>query len=86
LYIYVRNNAAHQRTLPATGERKAGKRKSAIAHNQLQKKRAESQPFGAPRNDGGRSFSTKERLPVYTEEAKKTAFFEENDAFFAPFR
>jgi hypothetical protein len=45
------------------------------------KKRAQSQPSGAPSNDGGRSFSTGER-PVF-HQAGKVMIFEEKGSFFA---
>ena len=46
------------------------------------KKRTESRPSGAPRNDGGRSFSTKERLVVNQKSQRKVAVFQEKSAFF----
>ena len=49
------------------------------------KKRARSQPSGPPRNDGGRSFSTKERLAASTEGTRKAPISSENDAFRATF-
>jgi hypothetical protein len=45
------------------------------------KKRAESQPSGAPENDGGRSFSTRERLFDCTRDVQKRAIFREKDAY-----
>jgi len=47
------------------------------------KKRAQSQPSGAPWNDGKRSFSTKERLPVWTKKEGKEPIFREKDIFYA---
>ena len=49
--------------LPAAGEKKAGKRKTAKAYDKAQKRGA-YQPSGTPWNDGGRSFFTKEHLAV----------------------
>jgi len=42
-----------------------------------------SQPSGAPWNDGKRSFSTKERLPVWTKKEGKEPIFREKDIFYA---
>ena len=53
--------AAQRCALPAAGENKNRKRETAKAQKQFQK-RAESQPSGAPRNDGERSFSTRETV------------------------
>ena len=37
--------------------------------------------LGAPRNDGGRSFSTKERLAICTNDGRKIPIFREKNAF-----
>jgi hypothetical protein len=47
---------------------------------------AESHTSGTPRNDGGRSFSTKERLAVWTEDRQKVTIFRKKDAFLTSFR
>ena len=44
--------------------------------------RAESPASSASRNDGGRSFSTKERLVIYQKRQRNAAIFEEKSAFF----
>jgi len=45
-----------------------------------------AQPSGAPWNDGGRSFSTKERLSVCIRETRKVAIFVEKGVNFALFK
>jgi len=46
-------------------------------------KRADSHQSGAPSNDGRRSFSTKERLAVWTKNGQKLTILQEKDAIFA---
>ena len=62
------------------GEKQAWKRKTAKAQKQLEK-RAESQPSGAPWNDGGSSFSTKERLVVRPKNMQKVTIFSKKTHF-----
>jgi hypothetical protein len=45
------------------------------------KKRGAYQPSGAPWNDGGRSFFTKEHLAVQTEDGRKWRFFKKKALF-----
>jgi hypothetical protein len=47
------------------------------------KKRGAYPKSGAPRNDGERSFSTKERLAAWTKDGQKVPIFREKDAFWA---
>jgi hypothetical protein len=43
---------------------------------------AESHLSSAPRNDGGRSFSTRERLATEAEKMQKTSIFQKKAHFF----
>jgi len=48
----------------------------------LSKNAAPYPPSSAPRNDGGQSFSTRERLATEAEKMQKTVIFQKKGSFF----
>ena len=65
------------------GVASAWEQKKLEARKMLAVGAADSQPSGAPSNDGERSFFTEERLVGYAENMQKVAIFQEKGAFFA---